>query len=351
MATESTQNIAVVTGAAGQDGWFLVRRLAAEGMRVIAVVRRPLRCDYFGDGKIEELIGDLSDPDPFLRTIAELRPAEIYNLGGESSVSRSFNSPDGTWKSNADFVLRLLETVRCHTPESRLYQASSTDMLATDPVTHRVDEQSPMRPQSPYAVAKAAAHLLVGAYRAAYGLRIACGILSNHESYRRGSSFLTRKIVDHVKRLKHTGDRGPLVVGNVHVRRDWGYAPEYVDGIHMILHQIEVRGDGEEDTGHNYRDYILATGRSHAVWQLIDRAYALAGFELQWQLESPDPRDWHALYRDDGKVAVQVDPLLFRPADPIAIEPDPGRANRELGWHARADLDLLLTDMLGSNGE
>jgi GDPmannose 4,6-dehydratase len=201
------------------------------------------------------------------------------------------------------------------------------------------DESSALNPQSPYAAAKAAAHMLCGSYRESYGIRIACGILFNHESHRRGPQFLSRKVVHHVRKLRDGGATEPLALGNLKVQRDWGFAPDYVDGMISILRQS--RSDAA-----SYRDYVLGTGQLHHVWELVECAFALGGFELSWELEGDDPLGWTARFTESGQAAVVVDPDFIRPADPRAIAADPSRARTELGWEPRAGLDPFLEDML-----
>jgi GDPmannose 4,6-dehydratase len=201
------------------------------------------------------------------------------------------------------------------------------------------DESSRLNPQSPYGAAKAAAHMLCRSYRESYGIRVACGILFNHESRLRGPRFLSRKVVDHVLALRSGANLAPLAVGNLKVQRDWGFAPDYVDGMTAILRQPAVSAE-------SYRDYVLGTGRLYHVWELIDRAFALAGFELTWHLEDDDPTSWTAAFADSGELAVVVDREFIRPADPRAIAADPSRARRELGWEPRTGLDVFLEDML-----
>jgi GDPmannose 4,6-dehydratase len=208
------------------------------------------------------------------------------------------------------------------------------------------DETSALNPQSPYAAAKAAAHLLCRSYRESYDLRIACGILFNHESHRRGGAFLTRKVGGHLHELRAGGERRPLALGNLKARRDWGYAPDYVDAMIAILRQAELRGVADE--AREYRDYVLGTGRLHHVWELVDRAFALAGFELAWQLEGSDPLDWSAAFAGTGEAAVVVDPAFIRPSDPLAIAADPARIVEDLGWEPRVGLDAFLKDMLSA---
>jgi len=352
---------AIVTGAAGQDGYYLVERLIGEGMAVHALVRDDRRAAELkgleGPGSliIHEL--DINDSARCAGLVGQVRPTELYNLAGLSSVSVSFREPMLAWRTNADSVQVLLEAVRTESPETRFYQASSTEMFGARPgdtVTH--DEDSPLNPQSPYAAAKAAAHLACDAYRRAYGIRVAAGILSNHESRRRAPSFLTRRVVDHVRGLRSGGQSGlrtlpPLALGNLAAERDWGFAPDYVDGIVRVLRQIEVRAQTldrpiEADVGSSYRDYVLGSGRLHAVWQLVDRAFALADLALDWDRSSTDPANWTATFQATGSPAVAVDPAFIRPTDPAAIRADPSRAERELGWRPQPGLDRFLRDML-----
>jgi GDPmannose 4,6-dehydratase len=338
---------AVVTGATGQDGYYLVQKLLADGWTVHAGVRDIEAAEaMFGDAaNLRVVRRDLRDPGPLSALVADVRPEELYNLAGESSVADSFRDPRATWESNAHVVVHLLDALRLESPGTRFYQASSGEMFGSLPgggVVH--DETSALNPQSPYAAAKAAAHMLCRSYRESYGVRIACGILFNHESRRRSAQFLTRKVVDHVRALRAGTTDGPLAVGNLRVQRDWGFAPDYVDGMIAILRQTSRRGVPDEAP--NYRDYVLGTGRLHHVWELVDRAFAMGGFELDWTLDGDDPTAWAATFADGGGAAVVVDPALIRPADPMAIAADPTRIVDELGWEPTAGLDVFLEDML-----
>ena len=353
--------VAVVTGASGQDGYVLARRLLSEGFLVHATVHRSASVDEVrsldGAIPIEVHTIDLREPAVLGALIAEVRPDELYNLAGQSSVSVSFTEPSNTWRTNAEAVHVMLEAIRLHSPATRFYQSSSSEMFGSLPgqaVVH--NEDSPLQPQSPYAAAKAAAHVLCDAYRRSYDLRVACGIVFNHESRRRSEGFLTRKVVDHVKKLRRLSDDAfraapPLVVGNLAAQRDWGFAPDYVDGIVRITRQIDTRAQTlgqppEQDIGSNYRDYVLGSGQLHAVWELIDRAFALAGMELDWDRHSVDPTRWTARIRRTGTRAITIDRGLIRPSDPLAIRADPARARRELGWQPRPGMDHFLLDML-----
>lgn len=334
---------AIVTGATGQDGYFLVNRLLADGWTVHAAVRNVAAAKslFGGHERLVAVQGDLRDPVSLAALVAAVCPEELYNLAGESSVSASFDDPRATWDTNANVVVQLLDAVRKHSPETRVYQASSGEMFGSTPggdVVH--DEDSALSPQSPYAAAKAAAHLLCRSYRESYDVRIACGVLFNHESHRRGPRFLSRKVVDHLQR----GGRAPLYVGNLKAERDWGFAPDYVEGMITVLRQTSVRGVADDPS--EYRDYVLGTGQLHAVWQLIDTAFALAGHELAWSLEGADTLAWNATYADTGDLAIGVDPAFVRPADPRAIAANPSRIRAELGWAPRVGLEVFLRDML-----
>jgi len=274
----------------------------------------------------------------------------MYNLAGESSVGASFVDPRATWESNAHVVVHLLDTIRLDSPETRFYQASSGEMFGSalgESIVHA--ESAALNPQSPYAAAKAAAHMLCHSYRESYGIRIACGILFNHESRRRGPQFLSRKVVDHVHGLRAGTAAGPLTLGNLKSQRDWGFAPDYVEGMVAILRQASIRGVTDEAA--SYRDYVLGTGQLHHVWELADRAFALAGFELVWNLEGDDPLGWSASFAGSGEPAVIVDPAFIRPSDPKAIAADPSLIAAELGWQPRPGLDVFLEDMLATSPE
>ena len=361
MVTAPSSRIAVVTGATGQDGYFLVKRLLDEGSTVHATVRARSRAKDLdalsSEGRLSIHELDLGDAEGYTRLIAEARPDEFYNCAGQSSVAESFRDPTGTWRSNADAVHGILEAIRLRSPDIRFYQSSSTEMFGSIPGSEILyDEGSQFRPQSPYAAAKAAAHVMCDAYRRGFDLRIACGILSNHESRRRPASFLTSKVTDYVRSLRGSGNDGqapmpPLRVGNLAVRREWGYAPDYVDGMIRICRQIEVRAEmsgaePEVDAGSSYRDYVLGSGHLHAVWELVDRAFELGGFPLDWDRTSPDPAAWTARHRGTERIAVVVDPAFIRHADPAVIGTNTFMAREELGWRPRTDLDSFLKDML-----
>lgn len=359
----SEGNTALVTGASGQDGFYLTQRLLEEGWTVYATARRKARLAtlFSGTTGVDRLnvIGlDIEDSEAVTALIKRVGPQEIYHLAGMTSVATSFSEPQLSWKINVDAVATILEAVRVDSLDSRVYQASSCEMFGYSPnesVVH--DECSPLRPMSPYGAAKAAAHLLCQSYRQSYGLKVACGVLFNHESHRRPAGFLTRKIVDYVRGLvgREDGSKSSaLELGNLKARRDWGFAPDYVDGIMRVMRQVSIRSERlapEPDVATSYRDYVLGSGQTRAVWELVDRAFALAGIELIWYLEGDDPCLWNARFSTTGSPAVVVNPSFLRPNDPVAIQADPTLASRELGWTPNPDIDRFLSDMLFQDGK
>ena len=308
---------AIVTGATGQDGYFLVNRLLREGWTVHAPVRDvdAARSLFGAHERLVPVKRDLRNPAPLAALVGDVQPEELYNLAGESSVSASFDDPLSTWETNAHVVVQLLDSVRNDSPGTRFYQASSGEMFGSTPggdVVH--DEDSPLNPQSPYAAAKAAAHLLCRSYRESYGIRIACGVLFNHESHRRWPRFLSRKVVDHLKALDETGDRRPLKVGNLKAKRDWGYARDYMEGAWRMLQADEPD------------DYVLATGETHSVQEFLDAAFGHAGL------------DWNDY--------VKVDERYFRPAEVDLLVGDYSKAKEKLGWEPTVRFDELVRMMV-----
>ena len=325
-------------------------RTAGRCTRPCATSRRPRRSSAATSGW-SRCGATSAIPGPLRALVGDVRPEELYNLAGESSVSASFADPQATWESNAHVVVHLLDAIRLDSPDTRFYQASSGEMFGSVPgesVVH--DENAPLNPQSPYAAAKAAAHMLCRSYRESYGIRIACGILFNHESRRRGPQFLSRKVVDHVHAPRERGRRtGPLALGNLKAQRDWGFAPDYVDGMIAILRQAEVRGVPDEAPP--TATTSSAPGSCTPCGSSPTAPSRSPGFELEWQLDGDDPLGWSARFAASGEPAVVVDPAFIRPSDPQAIAADPRRIEAELGWQPRPGLDRFLEDMLDPSSQ
>lgn len=328
---------ALITGITGQDGAYLARLLLEHGYRVTGTYRptsslnlwRLVELNIHGHPALNLVEHDLTDLASSIGLLQNARPDEVYNLAAQSFVGLSFRQPVSTAEVTAIGALNLLEAVRMVVPTARFYQASSSEMFGNSRGVPQ-NEESALRPRSPYAVSKVFAHLSTINYRDAYGLYAVSGILFNHESPLRGEGFVTRKITMAVARIA-AGLQNTLSVGNLDARRDWGYAPEFVEGIHRTLQQD--RPD----------DYVLATGTAHSVRDFATLAFAAAGIDLDWSGRGVDEC---AHERTSGALRVRVDPALYRPADIDCVIGDPSKARRELGWNATTGLDELCRLML-----
>ncbi len=315
---------ALVTGITGQDGAYLSESLLEKGYEVHGIIRR---ASNFNTDRIEHIYerlhgkrlflyyGDLTDGTGLRRVIERVRPDEIYNLGAQSHVKVSFDQPEYTADSIALGTLRLLDAFRDHAEHAsrvvKLYQAGSSEMFgASEPPQN---EATPFRPRSPYAISKAAAHWYAANYRDAYGLFICNGILFNHESPRRGETFVTRKITRALGRIKH-GLQEKIVLGNLSARRDWGFAGDYIEAMWSMLQQ-----DVPDD-------YVIATGESHSVEEFLAAAAAHAGV------------DW--------KPRVETDPRYFRPTEVDHLLGDASKARDRLGWRPKVGFQELVRMMV-----
>ena len=316
---------ALITGITGQDGSYLAELLLSKGYEVHGVVRRSSsfnteRLDaiyqdpHTQNYRLRLAYGDLEDGSCLANLVKRIQPDEIYNLGAQSHVRVSFDMPEYTASTVALGTLRLLEAVRELGSSCRFYQASSSEMFGSAPPPQ--NELTRFQPRSPYACAKVFAHQLCQNYRDAYGLYISCGILFNHESPRRGIPFVTRKITRAAARIKHGLDK-KLFLGNLDARRDWGYAPDYVNAMWLMLQQ---------DTPD---DYVIATGESHTVREVLDVAFGELG--LQW-------REY-----------VELDSRYLRPTEVDAHECDPSKARAKLGWRPSVTFRELITMMVNDD--
>ena len=329
------RKVALITGITGQDGSFLAEFLLEKGYEVHGIIRRS---SSFNTGRIEHLYldewvrdmkrkrlvnlhyGDMTDSSSLIRIIQETKPTEIYNLAAQSHVKVSFEVPEYTADTDAVGTLRLLEAVRILGMEkqTRIYQASTSELYGKVQEVPQ-SEKTPFYPRSPYACAKLYGFWITKNYRESYGMFAANGILFNHESERRGETFVTRKITLAAARIKH-GVQDKLYLGNLNALRDWGYARDYVECMWLILQQ--ERPD----------DYVIATGEYHTVREFTTLAFAQAGIELDWIGEGIDEK---GIDKSTGKVLVEVDPKYFRPAEVEQLLGDPTKAKNELGWNPR----------------
>ncbi|MDQ3336695.1 MAG: GDP-mannose 4,6-dehydratase [Myxococcota bacterium] len=317
---------ALITGVTGQDGSFLAELLLAKGYEVHGVVRRSSSFNterlesiyqdpHAADYRLRLHYGDLEDGSSLTRLIHEVAPDELYNLAAQSHVRVSFDVPEYTVSTVAMGTLRLLEAIR-EMPHVRFYQASSSEMFGSAaPPQH---EHTAFQPRSPYACAKVFAHQLCQNYRDAYGLHISCGILFNHESHRRGIPFVTRKITRAAARIKHGLDK-KLYLGNLDAKRDWGYAGDYVEAMWMMLQQDKPD------------DYVIATGESYSVRDVLDVSFGTLG--LPW------------------KDYVELDPRYLRPTEVDHLRGDATKAREKLGWKPKVTFKQLITDMVRADEE
>ena len=320
------RKVALITGITGQDGSFLAEFLLEKGYDVHGTIRRS-SVDF--RERIAHLEGhpafhlhyaDLGDSTSLSQVVKRVKPTEIYNLAAQSHVQVSFDSPEFTADVDATGVLRILEAVRQNdlTGTCRIYQASTSELYGKVEEVPQ-NEKTPFHPYSPYAVAKLYGYWIVKEYREAYHMFCCSGILFNHESERRGETFVTRKITLAAARIAQ-GEQDKLYLGNLDARRDWGYAKDYVECMWLIL-QHDVP-----------EDFVIATGEMHTVREFATLAFKEAGIELRWEGEGVDEKGIDVA---TGKVLVEVDPKYFRPAEVEQLLGDPTKARTLLGWNPR----------------
>ena len=318
---------ALITGVTGQDGSYLSEFLLEKGYDVHGVIRRSSvdfreRIAHLeGHERFHLHYGDLSDSMSLLKVIGSVRPDEIYNLAAQSHVQVSFDVPEFTANVDATGVLRVLEAVRiCGLADTcRVYQASTSELYGKVEEVPQ-SEKTPFHPYSPYAVAKLYGFWITKEYREAYNMFCCSGILFNHESERRGETFVTRKITLAAARIAQ-GKQDKLLLGNLSSLRDWGYAKDYVECMWLIL-----QNDKPED-------FVIATGVQHSVREFATLAFHYAGIELEWKGEGIDEK---GIDKETGKVLVEVSPDFYRPTDVVNLWGDPGKAKRELGWNPQS---------------
>lgn len=325
--------VALITGVTGQDGSFLAEFLIEKGYEVHGIIRRS---SSFNTERIEHLYfeewvrdmkrcralnlhyGDMTDSSSLIRIIQQIQPDEIYNLAAQSHVKVSFDVPEYTAETDATGTLRLLEAVRILGLEkkTKIYQASTSELYGlVQEIPQR--ETTPFYPRSPYGVAKLYGFWITKNYRESYGMFAVNGILFNHESERRGETFVTRKITLAVARIA-AGEQDKLYLGNLDALRDWGYARDYVECMWLML---------QHDTP---EDFVIATGEQHSVREFTDRAFREVGINLRWEGEGINER---GIDTATGRVLVEVDPKYFRPAEVETLLGDPAKAKKLLGWN------------------
>jgi len=338
---------ALITGISGQDGSYLAEFLLSKGYDVHGIKRRS---SSFNTNRIDHLYhdphekdirfhlhyGDLTDTSNLVRIVQEVQPDEIYNLGAQSHVQVSFEVPEYTADTDGLGTLRLLEAVRILGMEKkvRFYQASTSELYGKVQEIPQ-SETTPFYPRSPYAAAKMYAYWIVVNYRESYGMHASNGILFNHESPRRGETFVTRKITRAAARIK-TGLQKKLYLGNMNSERDWGFAGDYVEMMWMMLQQEKAD------------DYVIATGVKRTVRDFVNYSFNELGIELEWKGTGVEEK---GIDKSTGKLLVEVDPKYFRPAEVELLIGDPGKAKKKLGWEAKVSLQELVSMMVKNDLE
>jgi len=353
-STMTQHKVALITGITGQDGSYLAEFLLEKGYVVHGIKRRASsfntqRVDHIyqdphlDNARFKLHYGDLSDTSNLVRIVQETQPDEIYNLGAQSHVAVSFESPEYTADVDALGTLRLLEAIRILGLEkkTRFYQASTSELYGLVQETPQ-KETTPFYPRSPYAVAKMYAYWITVNYREAYHLFACNGILFNHESPIRGETFVTRKITRAVARIA-LGLQDKLYLGNLSARRDWGHAKDYVKAMHLMLQQEKPD------------DYVIATGVTTVVRDFVKKAFDQVGISIGFQGEGEQEKAYVTACSDadcpvkPGSCVVEVDPRYFRPTEVDILLGDPSKARNELGWKPEHSLDDLVSDMMDSD--
>lgn len=340
------KKVALITGITGQDGSYLAELLLEKGYEVHGIIRRAStfntkRIDHLYQDPHEENVrlflhyGDITDSSNLNRLIEKIRPNEIYNLAAQSHVGVSFDSPEYTAEATGVSTLRILDAIRESGVKTKFYQASTSELFGGLPDTAPQSEKTPFYPKSPYGVAKLYSYWITVNYRESYDIFACNGILFNHESPRRGETFVTRKITRAAAAI-HLGMQNKLYLGNLDAKRDWGHAKDYVEGMWRILQQDKPQ------------DYVLAMNETHTVREFVELAFAELGYEIEWQGSGVDEK---GIDKNTGRVLVEVDPRYFRPAEVELLWGDSTKARTELGWEPKYSFMDLVKEMVQSDLE
>ena len=340
------KKVALITGITGQDGSYLAELLLEKGYEVHGIIRRAStfntkRIDHLYQDPHEENVrlflhyGDITDSSNLNRLIEKIRPNEIYNLAAQSHVGVSFDSPEYTAEATGVSTLRILDAIRESGVKTKFYQASTSELFGGLPDTAPQSEKTPFYPKSPYGVAKLYSYWITVNYRESYDIFACNGILFNHESPRRGETFVTRKITRAAAAI-HLGMQDKLYLGNLDAKRDWGHAKDYVEGMWRILQQDKPQ------------DYVLAMNETHTVREFVELAFAELGYEIEWQGSGVDEK---GIDKNTGRVLVEVDPRYFRPAEVELLWGDSTKARTELGWEPKYSFMDLVKEMVQSDLE
>lgn len=331
---------ALITGITGQDGSYLAELLLDKGYEVHGIIRRHStictdRIDHlYDDPSLKDRFflhyGDLTDSCNLMGLIQRIQPDEVYNLGAQSHVAVSFEVPEYTAEATGVGTIRLLDAIYQSGVKCKFYQASTSELFGGLPGTAPQSEKTPFYPKSPYGAAKLYSYWITVNYRESYNMFACNGILFNHESPRRGETFVTRKITIAVAKIM-AGKQEKLSLGNLNAKRDWGFAGDYVEGMWRILQQEKPD------------DYVLATNETHTVREFVELAFAEVGIEIEWKGEGVDEKGYD---KNTGKLLVDVNPRYFRPAEVELLWGDSTKAETELGWKRKVSFKELVSMMI-----
>lgn len=334
---------ALITGVTGQDGSYLAELLLEKGYEVHGIIRRhssinTKRIDHLYDEPLYSSrfalhYGDLTDSSNLNSLITKIRPDEVYNLGAQSHVAVSFEVPEYTMEATGVGTIRLLDAIYQSGLNCKFYQASTSELFGGIPETAPQSEKTSFYPKSPYGAAKLYAYWITVNYRESYGMFACNGILFNHESPRRGETFVTRKITLALASVI-AGNQEKLSLGNIDAKRDWGFAGDYVEGMWRIL---------QHDTP---QDYVLATNETHTVREFVERAFSQVGIEIVWQGHGVEEK---GIDRKTGRILVDINPRYFRPAEVDLLWGDCSKAERELGWERKVNFERLVEMMVDAD--
>jgi GDPmannose 4,6-dehydratase len=328
--------VAFITGITGQDGSYLAELLLDKGYEVHAILRRSSvfttdRIDHIMDHeKLHTYHGDLTDSSNLHRLVLNIKPNEIYNLGAQSHVAVSFDVPEYTADVDGLGVIRLLDAVRDLDNNCKYYQASTSELFGGIPGTEPQSESTPFYPKSPYGAAKLYAYWVTVNYRESYNIFACNGILFNHESPRRGETFVTKKITKAVARI-HQGRQNILKLGNLDAKRDWGHAKDFVYAQWLMLQEDKPQ------------DFVIATGETYTVREFVETAFGEVDIEIEWQGSGINEK---GVDKSSGKTLVEVDEKYFRPAEVELLLGDPRKAEKELGWKRKISFKELVAEMV-----
>ncbi|MCC5916636.1 MAG: GDP-mannose 4,6-dehydratase [Cryomorphaceae bacterium] len=328
---------AFITGITGQDGSYLAELLLSKGYEVHAIIRRS---SVFTSQRLHESVwnnknlftyhGDLADSSNLHRLISKIRPDEVYNLGAQSHVAVSFEVPEYTGEVDAIGAIRLLDAIRDTGVQTKYYQASTSELFGGIPETAPQDEDTPFYPKSPYGAAKLYAYWITVNYRESYNLYACNGILFNHESPRRGETFVTKKITKAVANI-YNGKQDKLILGNLDAKRDWGHAKDYVEAMWLMLQQ---------DTP---KDFVIASGKTYTVREFVERAFKVVGITLSWEGEGVNEK---GIDTKSGKTLVEISERYFRPAEVDLLWGNPAKAMNALNWNPKISFEQLVEGMV-----